>query len=719
MGESDIRLDAYHLCELFLSQPCGMNTCKIRSSERIYPIMPEQFDVKRQVDIVFSIANTLRGPYQPDKHKDVIIPMTIIRRLECALEPTKEKVCARFEANPKTPDAVLRNIAGLPFYNTSRWTLRKLLSDAPSLKRNLKHYLDAFSPNIRQILADLEFDKQIEKMAKNSRLTGTVRKFADLDLDPQRVNNVAMGYMFEEIIRRFSENAEAGDHYTPREVVRLLTKLALAEGSDDLGMPGRVINVADVACGTGGMLSVTYEELNAAYPDADIYLYGQEVNEESHAICLSDMLIKGQRADNIRLADTMKEDCFPDDKMRLVLINPPFGQPWGGKDAADGVEKAVNDERRKVNGRFPAGLPAKSDMQLLFMQHVIYKLDKNLGRACVISNGSPLFSGGTTSGESQIRRWLLANDYIEAIIGLPTDLFYNTGIGIYVWVISMNKKPERQGFVQLIDATGMWEPMRRSLGKKRRFISEEQIEEIVDIYTSFTESDVCRIFPNEEFIYREYSVYQPYQRSFMITDERIDAMVAGSFSRSMHNQARLEELRAIDEMDRTATQERDLRKLENSEPVFEQIVAILRANVSEREWLDSKEFARHVKGLLSQLRQPKAVLDKVCEFMSVMDKRAPVSYDRNGDVILDSATKDTETVRLAEDVEDYMEREVLPFVPDACWRFEESDDSIKTGAEIPFTKYFYEYEAPEASDVLLSRFFELEDELSTVLGDLR
>lgn len=398
---------------------------------------------------------------------------------------------------------------------------------------------------------------------------------------------------------------------------------------------------------------------------------------------------------------------------------PPFGQPWGGKDAADGVEKAVNDERKKVNSRFPAGLPAKGDMQLLFMQHVIYKLDKDLGRACVISNGSPLFSGSTSSGESQIRRWLLANDYVEAIIGLPTDLFYNTGIGIYVWVISMNKRAERQGYVQLIDATGMWEPMRRSLGKKRRFISDEQIEAIVDIYTSFIESDVCHIFPNEEFIYREYSVYQPYQRSFMITHERIDAMVDGSFSRSMHNHARLEELQAIDEMDRTATQERDLRKLEDSEPVFEQIVAILRSNVSEREWLDSKEFARHIKGLLSQLRQPKAVIDKVCEFMSVIDKRAPVSYNRNGDVVLDSTTKDTETVRLAEDVEDYMEREVLPFVPDACWRFEEDGDSIKTGAEIPFTRYFYEYEAPEASDVLLSRFFELEEELSMVLGELR
>ena len=394
--------------------------------------MSASLDVNKQVSIVFSIANTLRGTYQPDKYRDVIIPMVVLRRVECALSATKDAVCEAYEANPRIADAILRRKSGYAFYNTSRWTLSKLLGDAAQLHKNLPTYIDAFSPNIKQIFADLEFDKEIAKMHKGSKLTGVVRKFSELDLNPERVNNVAMGYMFEEVIRRFSENAEAGDHYTPREVVHLLTRLALAEGCADLEEPGKVIKVGDFACGTGGMLSCAKEELDKAYPQADVYLYGQEIIPDTHAICLADMLIKGQRAENIRQADTMKEDCFPEDRMRLVLMNPPFGQPWGGKDAGAGVEKAVLAEYTKLDSRFPAGLPAKSDMQLLFMQHAISKLDEANGRACIISNGSPLFSGGTSSGESQTRRWLLENDYIEAIVGLPGDLFYNTGIGIYI-----------------------------------------------------------------------------------------------------------------------------------------------------------------------------------------------------------------------------------------------------------------------------------------------
>lgn len=455
-------------------------------------------DVKKQVDHVYSIANTLRGTYQADKYKDVIIPMTIIRRLECALEETKDQVCTVFELDNETPDAILCAASGFPFYNTSRYTLEKLLAEPAQLHRNLKTYLEAFSPNIRQILdknEGLDFFSQIDKMHKGSRLTGVVRKFAELDLSPTRISNVAMGYMFEELIRRFSENAEAGDHYTPREVVRLLVRLGLAEGSKDLFKPGKNINVADVACGTGGMLSVASEELAELAPQASIYLYGQEVNPESHAICLADMLIKNQAAQNIRQADTMKEDCFEGEYMRLQFVNPPFGTPWGGKDAATGVEAAVRAEFAKPNhmSRFPAGLPATGDMQLLFMQHIVHKMDKEHGRACVISNGSPLFSGGTSSGESQVRRWLLENDYIEAIIGLPSSLFYNTDISIYVWVLSKNKRADRKGKLQLIDATEQWTPMRRSLGKKRRYINDSQIESIVSQYTAFEESETCNM----------------------------------------------------------------------------------------------------------------------------------------------------------------------------------------------------------------------------------
>lgn len=689
--------------------------------------MPDQIDVKKQIDTVFSIANTLRGTYQPDKYRDVIIPMVILRRIECALDATRDAVYDAYEANPKIAEAMLRRNSGYAFYNTSKWTLAKLLGDPQHLPANLKTYIEAFSPNIKQIFADLEFEKEIKKMHKGAKLTGVVRKFSELDLDPERVNNVAMGYMFEEVIRRFSENAEAGDHYTPREVVQLITRLALAEGCEDLKEPGKVIKVGDFACGTGGMLSCAKEQLDEMCPEADVYLYGQEVIADTHAICLADMLIKGQRAENIRQADTMVEDCFPDDRMRIVLMNPPFGQAWGGKDAAEGRERAVTDEFKKLDSRFPAGLPAKGDMQLLFMQHAMYKLDEGSGRACIISNGSPLFSGGTSSGESQIRRWLLENDRIEAIIGLPAGLFYNTGIGIYVWVLSKNKSPRRRGKVQLVDATGIWAPMRRSLGNKRKQILPEQIDEIVSLYTTFEDGEHCRILPNEEFLYKEYTVKQPLQRSYQITPERIDALAEGKFKEDFHNPAKVEELSLIDEADMTAKQRRQLEGLRAAEPVFEQMLQLLRDNVMDESTQDYKGFERSVKELLSGLpdykeretaAQRKSVADKVVDAMSEMDKTAPLRYKRDGSVVYDDATKDTELVKLSEDVDDYFEREVYPFVPDAKWFDEEDDKHVKTGAEIPFTRYFYKYEAPESSDELLAEFEELETSLEMQLKEL-
>lgn len=689
--------------------------------------MSANLDVKKQIDTVFSIANTLRGTYQPDKYRDVIIPMVILRRVECALAETKNAVCEAYEANPSIADAMLRRKSGYAFYNTSRWTLAKLLGDPAQLHKNLPTYIDAFSPNIKQIFADLEFDKEIAKMHKGSKLTGVVRKFSELDLDPARVNNVAMGYMFEEVIRRFSENAEAGDHYTPREVVHLLTRLALAEGCGDLEEPGKVIKVGDFACGTGGMLSCAKEELDKAYPQADVYLYGQEIIADTHAICLADMLIKGQRAENIRQADTMKEDCFPEDKMRLVLMNPPFGQPWGGKDAGAGVEKAVMAEYAKLDNRFPAGLPAKSDMQLLFMQHAISKLDEESGRACIISNGSPLFSGGTSSGESQTRRWLLENDYVEAIVGLPGDLFYNTGIGIYIWVLSKNKSPKRLGKVQLIDATGKWRQMRRSLGNKRKFISDEQIDEIVALYANFQEGELCRILPNEEFLYKEYTVKQPLQRSYQITEERIDDLAAAKFKDDFHNPAKVEELSLIDEEDLTSKQRSQLEGLKKAEPVFEQMIGLLRDNAMDAPTQDYKGFEKSIKALLAGLpdykeketpSQRKSVVDKVVDAMSQMDKTAPTRRKRDGSIEYDDATKDTELVKLSEDVEDYFEREVYPYVPDAKWFDEETGSKVKTGAEIPFTRYFYKYEAPESSDKLLAEFNELETQLQVQLKEL-
>ena len=370
-----------------------------------------------------------------------------------------------------------------------------------------------------------------------------VQAFSELILDPNLVDNIKMGYIFEELIRKFSENAEAGDHYTGRDIIKLMVSVLLAEGCSDVFEPQKEISILDQACGTGGMLSTAYNHIKHLNSEAKVRLYGQEINAESYAICKAEMLIKGQNADNICYQDTMKADRFDDRKMRFVIENPPFGQPWGGKDAKVGVEQAVLDENKKgLDGRFGMGLPGTGDMQLLFIQSAIDKMDDRLGRAAIIENGSPLFSGGTTSGESQIRRYLLEHDLIEAIIALPTDLFYNTGIATYIWVLSKNKEEKRKGKIQLIDASSFYQNLRKSLGKKRKEISPEDRATITKLYADFEDNEYSKIYKNTEFIYREYTVMQPLQRSYAINDERIENLLSNGSLSSIYDEAKVSEL---------------------------------------------------------------------------------------------------------------------------------------------------------------------------------
>ena len=503
-------------------------------------------DVSAEVNFIWSIANKLRGTYQSDKYKDVIIPMVIIRRFECALAPTKAKVVEMFKANPNYPAKAMYRLSGFQFYNTSEFDLAELVNDSDHLAANFKAYIQGFSANIQDIIRSLDFDKQIDKMDKNNRLLSVVKAFSELDLNPITIDNVRMGYIFEELIRKFSENAEAGDHYTGRDIIKLMVNILLAEGCDDIFDDGKVITVLDQACGTGGMLSTSYNFIKRYNPTADVRLFGQEINPESYAICLAEMLIKGQNAENICYQDTMKADRFKGTKMRFVIENPPFGTPWGGKDAAEGVEQAVQEEFAKgFDGRWGAGLPGSGDMQMLFLQSAIDKMDDNVGRAAIIENGSPLFSGGTASGESQIRRWMLESDLIEAIIALPVDLFYNTGIATYIWVLSKNKRPERKGKIQLIDASGFFKKLRKALGDKKNEISPEDRTAITKLYADFVENEYCKIYDNEEFIYREYVVMQPLQRSYAITAERIEAMLAKGSLSSFYDQVRVDELEHV------------------------------------------------------------------------------------------------------------------------------------------------------------------------------
>ena len=681
-------------------------------------------DVTREVNFIWSVANKLRGTYQSDKYKDVIIPMTIIRRFECALAPTKAKVVAKAKADPNFPAKAMYNISGYHFYNSSEFDLEELTNDSDNLAANFKSYLQGFSNNVMEILLSsekgLDFGKQIDKMDKNNRLFSVVKAFSEIDLDPKTVDNIKMGYIFEELIRKFSENAEAGDHYTGRDIIRLMVDILLSEGCDDIFEEGKVITILDQACGTGGMLSTAYNHITRFNPTANVKLFGQEINPESYAMCLAEMLIKGQNADNVRYQDTMKADCFSDIKMRFVIENPPFGTAWGGKDAAEGVEKAVKDEYKKSNSRWGIGLPGSGDMQMLFLQSAVDKMDENYGRCAIIENGSPLFTGGTASGESQIRRWLLESDLIEAIIQLPTDLFYNTGITTYIWILSKNKRQERKGKVQLIDASGICHQLRKALGNKRFEITREDRNKITELYTDFQPGELSKIYNNTEFIYREYTVMQPLQRSYTIDDISIWRLKQKGTLSSIYDARKIEELESKDEL--SHKDEIKLRSLRDGEFLYTRIFEALEAAKDSKKYLSPTAFAPILENVLEGVTDDKNTLEKIAEGLSVMDKSAEIQKDRKGNIIYDKETKDTEIVKYEESIDDYMKREVLPHVPDAKAFFEENLSKkipvIKTGAEIPFSRYFYKYQIPIDSQVLAKQFEELELNVDSKIANL-
>ena len=678
-------------------------------------------DVSTEVNFIWSIANKLRGTYQSDKYKDVIIPMVIIRRFECALADTKKDVVDTFKKNPNYPAKAMYRISKRQFYNTSEFTLAELVNDSDHIAANFRNYISGFSANVQDIIKSLDFDKQIEKMDKNNRLLSVVKAFSELDLNPVTIDNVKMGYIFEDLIRRFSENAEAGDHYTGRDIIKLMVNILLAEGCDDIFDDGKIITVLDQACGTGGMLSTSYNTIRRYNPTADVRLFGQEINPESYAICLAEMLIKGQNAENIRYQDTMKGDCFKETKMRFVIENPPFGTPWGGKDAAEGVETAVNDEYLKgFSGRWGAGLPGSGDMQLLFVQSAIDKMDDKLGRAAIIENGSPLFTGGTSSGESQIRRWMLEEDLIEAIISLPTDLFYNTGIATYIWVLSKNKRAERKGKIQLIDASGIFHKLRKALGNKRNEITPEDRSAITKLYAEFKETDCSKIYKNEEFMYREYVVMQSLQRSYAITGDRITTMLAKGSLSGLYDEAKVNELENKEEL--TGKEIKKLEEYQNNKVVYDAIIEALNKGISDIVYKNPTDFLPVLTNVLSTAITDKKLIEKISGGLSEMDKTADIQRDKKGNILYDKETKDTEIVKYEESIEDYMSREVLPHIPDAQWFFEENLSAkkpvIKTGAEIPFTRYFYKYQQPVPCEELEKQFIELEKSVSERISKL-
>ncbi len=688
----------------------------------------EPVDITAEANFIWGIANKLRGSYMPDKYGDVIIPMTIIRRFECALSATKEKVLEMFKANPATPAKVLCKFSRYQFYNTSAFTLKELCNDQDHIAANFKAYIGSFSANIQEILHELGMEQHIDKMNKDGCLYSVVKDFSELDLSVETYDSIKMGYIFENLIGRFYQNVDAGQFYTGRDIIKLMVSILISEGCDDIFDAGKVVTVCDQACGTGGMLSTAFSYLKHYNPSADVRLFGQELMGQSYAVGLAEMLIKGQNAENFRHVDTFKEDCFRDQKMRFVIENPPFGTPWAGKDAKTGQEDSVNAEyakRESFDCRWPAGLPSGGDSQLLFMQSAVNKMDERNGRAAIVENGSPLFTGGTSSGESQIRRWLLENDLIEAIVQMPTDLFYNTGISTYIWILSKNKRAARKGKIQLIDASNICHKLRKPLGNKKNEFSPEDREQIVKLYADFTENEYCKIYPNTEFIYREYTVMQPLQRSYSITEESIQNALQSGALRGLWDEAQVAELEDLG-TEASGKERKKLEEFYKTKPLYEKIVEALRNAVSAEKWLEPGEFAFVLAKTLGGLQLDKKLIDKIADALSVMDKEAVVQREtkgkNKGQIVYDKATKDTEIVRFDETIEDYMAREVLPHVPDAQWFWEEDLTAkkpvIKTGAEIPFTRYFYKYQKPTPSEELEAQFKELERSVSERIAKL-
>ena len=464
-------------------------------------------------NFIWSIAELLRGDYKQSEYGKVVLPLTVLRRLDCVLADTKPQVLKEHpriqKMNVQNTDPILNNVSGYNFHNHSLYDFDKLIADPEHIGVNLRNYIAGFSDSARDIIENFAFEVQIARLEEANLLFLIIKKFQEIDLHPDRIDNNHMGYLYEELIRRFSElsNETAGEHFSPREVIRLMVNILFLNDREILTKKGIVRTLYDVCAGTGGMLSVAQEYLNELNPDARLEVFGQELNAESYAICKSDMLIKGQNPGNVILGNSLSSDGFPGNKFDYMLTNPPFGVEWKK------VEKSIKDENEKLgfSGRFGAGLPRISDGSLLFLLHLISKMkDENGGsRIGIVFNGSPLFSGGAGSGESNIRKWIIENDMLEAIIALPDQLFYNTGIYTYLWFLTNRKDKKRKGKVQMINAVGMYEKMTKALGNKRNVISDRQIEGITRLYGDFTEGEFCKTFKNEDFGYSRIIVERP------------------------------------------------------------------------------------------------------------------------------------------------------------------------------------------------------------------
>ncbi|GCB51638.1 class I SAM-dependent DNA methyltransferase [Streptomyces sp. NL15-2K] len=654
----------------------------------------------------WSVADLLRGDYRQSDYGKVILPFTVLRRLECVLEPTREKVVetvAKFAGQEIDTDHFLRKASGHSFYNKSDLTLRKIAADPQNAAKNLQIYVGAFSDNAREVLDKYEFNQQVRKLDGANLLYQVIGRFTGLDLHPDVVPNHNMGYIFEELIRRFAEqsNETAGEHFTPREVIKLMVNLLVAPDADALSLPGVVRTVMDPACGTGGMLSAADDRIKALNPDATVEVYGQELNPESWAICRSDLMIKGQDPENIRFGNSFSDDGHARRRFDYILANPPFGVEWKKvKEEVEYEHKSLGDA-----GRFGAGLPRINDGSLLFLQHMISKMkpvDVNGGggsRIAIVFNGSPLFTGAAESGESNIRRWILENDWLEAIVALPDQLFYNTGISTYFWILTNRKDADHKGKVVLLDARDQWQKMRKSLGDKRKELGDgtngrpDHIGDITRLYAEALQvakdpehplRGKVKVFANEDFGYQRITVERPLKLRFEVTEETLAALA---------------EAKPVAKLERSEEFVAAVRTLLGSSwtTKSEAFVALKDAVVAAGlTWPSGAPFAKAVRETIG-VPDPEGEVQKL--------KGAPEP---------DTDLREYENVPLGEDVEDYLKREVLPHVPDA-WI---DHSKTKIGYEIPFTRHFYVHQPPRPLAEIDAELKSLEAEIQALLGEV-
>jgi type I restriction enzyme M protein len=702
---------------------------------------------------IWSICNLLRGPYKRNEYRKVILPLTVLRRFDCILAPTKAAALkAHAEVKAKGENIIrhrLSQVTGVPFYNLSKFTigtsakgsgLNGLLDDPNQLAPNLNSYINGFSPNVRSIMERFKFGEQISKMADKDLLYLVIQKFAAIDLSPERVDNVQMGYVFEELIRIGAEqsNEEAGEHFTPREVIKLMVNLLLAP-EKDLARSHVVKTIYDPACGTGGMLSVSERYIHDLNSNAQPKLYGQDWNDEAWAVCKSDMLIKGEDADNIIQGDSFTKDGFDRDAegrkwtFDYMLANPPFGVEWKQQ------QRYIEHEKDTLgfSGRFGAGTPRVNDGALLFLQHMLAKMraPKDGGsRLAIVFNGSPLFTGDAGGGESEIRRWIIENDWLEAIVALPEQLFYNTGISTYLWVLTNRKEKPRKGKVQLIDARPFWVQMEKSLGNKRRRIGDpsdkekdpDHIGDLTKIFggfkdgetRTFTEEDpithqpvkkkrvISKIFDNEDFGYHKITVERPLRLNFQASTERIARLEDESAFRNLAISKKKVGAAHNAEVTAGKARQEEIRKLlrEFAKATKESVFKDRKAFLTRLREIDHKLGVR--------LRAPE--IKVVMAALGERDETAEICRDRDGQPEPDADLRDTETVPLRESIEAYFKREVLPHVPDA-WI-----DTTKTkiGYEIPLNRHFYRYEPPRPLEVIEQDIKDLEKDILKMLKEV-